>query len=193
MVLNIQRKFSFIQSIPGIYAIQRPFLPIQMDGMMNAVEDNQQKIGFKRQIYEQLDDLPSKSLCLGYTTPQCKGSSRGPPVWSIPPLLPSNIGTIFTNIPFAPVPYYGADVFDHDNIFLGNLKSRNNDDKLKGDECVSTCDEFSAGFDVKVETGGIREEGEPSPLNQAPRLEDGVVGLGFEHHRGGISERCCKS
>lgn len=205
MVLNIQRKFNYIQSIPGIYAIQRPFFPsqdynnahgvMQTTGMVNVVEDKQQMIGFKRQIFEQFDDLPSKSLCLGYTTPHINVSSGGLPMWSIPPLLPSvpsNIGMFFSKIPPTPVPHCGTDVFDQDNIFLDNLKSLNCDHKLKSGECVSTLDEFSANLDVKVEMGGVRQErAREEPLNQVLRLEDGMIGLGFEPQRG--SERCCKS
>ncbi|KAL8491980.1 hypothetical protein ACS0TY_023542 [Phlomoides rotata] len=173
MVLNIQRKFSFIQSIPGIYAIQRPFLQIHEYNnahavmQTNVVQDKQhQVIGFKRQIYEQLEDLPSKSLCLGYTN----DTSGGLPMWSIPPLLPSNIsgGAFFSKIPSTAVPHYGT---DHDNIFLGNLKSHN---KLKVDECFSNFDEVSASLDVKVEMGGVREEGvreeKSCTLNQGLRL-----------------------
>ena len=29
LVISIQRKFSFLQSVPGVCAIQRPYLPIQ--------------------------------------------------------------------------------------------------------------------------------------------------------------------
>lgn len=172
---------------------------MQTNGTLNGIDDKHQMIGLKRQNYEQRDDSPTKSIYLGYNSPQ-NGSIGSLPLWSIPPLLPSmpsNIGAFFSKIPSVPVPYCAYEGFDHDNILLNNngsnLKSGTSQ-KSKGDDRVTTFDEIPA-IDVKVEVPGGQEEGvheeKHSPLNQTLRLEDGVVALGFEHHRG--AEKCSKS
>ncbi|KAH6822927.1 hypothetical protein C2S53_002740 [Perilla frutescens var. hirtella] len=189
MVLNIQRKFSYLQTIPGIYAIQRPYQPIQnpqldynnsqrlkqTSGMLDGIDDKNQMIGLKRQNYEQLDISPTnKSLYSGYNNSTQNYSAEALPFWSIPPLLPSmpsNLGAFFSKSPSVPVPYFSPQGFNHDNILLNNngitLKS-DATQKLKGDECVA------ASFDcVKVEGGGEQEGGvgeeKHSPLSQALR------------------------
>ncbi|CAI9115838.1 OLC1v1016841C1 [Oldenlandia corymbosa var. corymbosa] len=118
LVISIQRKFSYLQSIPGIYAIQRPYLPIQQNTHtfrtnLNAtqiaieanetaafgaeVDDKRQLIGSKRLYCDRPDDFcqVNKSINLGYHHSPYTGISNtttGPPppaLWSIPPLLPS--------------------------------------------------------------------------------------------------------
>ncbi|PIN26162.1 hypothetical protein CDL12_01093 [Handroanthus impetiginosus] len=193
IVLSIQRKFNYLQSIPGIYAIQRPYLPVQntntfdynhrlmqTSGPSSGIDDKHHTmIGSKRQHYEQPDDSPTKSIYLGYNSPH-NSSTGSLPVWSIPPLLPSmpcNIEAFFSKVPSVSLPCYAPEGIDHEN-FLINLKSGTS----------GNLDEISA-IDVKVEIGGVQADGveEEKPL----RLEDGVVGLGFEPHKRG--EKCCKS
>lgn len=172
LVLNIQRKFSYLQSIPGIYAIQRPYLGQRFMQTTNGTdEDRHETTGLKSQNYEQPDI--SKSLYLGYnTTPQNCSSGEPLPLWSFPPLLPSNLGAFLPRVSSLPGQYYAPQGFDHDNILLNKLTG--------GDQCVSPFD------DVKVEAGGVQEdrvgEEKHSPLSQT---------LGFEPHRG--AGKCCKS
>lgn len=187
MVLNIQRKFSYLQSLPGIYTIQRPHHPNhspQLDytsvpRLMQATDDKQQMIGLEKQNYE---TSPTKPLYLGYNnTPQIC-SAEASSVWSIPPLLPSNLGPFF---PKAPAPYYAPQGFDHDGVLLNSNSITIKSDgghKLEGDGGAASFGDIGAVDVVKLEAGGGREEGAG---------EDGVVALGFELHRG--AEKCCES
>lgn len=179
-MLNIQRKFSYLQSIPGIYAIQRPYAPQNPhldQRFMQTTNGTDEDRHEKSQNYEQPDI--SKSLYLGYnTTPQNCSSGEPLPLWSIPPLLPSNLGAFLPRVSSLPGQYYAPQGFDHDNILLNNGITHN---KLTGgDQCLSPFD------DVKVEAGGVQEdrvgEEKHSPLSQT---------LGFEPHRG--AGKCCKS
>lgn len=186
MVLNIQRKFSYLQSIPGIYAIQRPYAlqnPHLDQRFMQTTngtdEDKHETTGLKSQNYEQPDI--SKPLYLGYnTTPQNCSSGEPLPLWSIPPLLPSNLGAFLPRVSSLPVQYYAPQGFDHDSVLLNNginFKSDATHKLTGGDQCFD---------DVKVEAGGVQEdrvgEEKHSPLSQT---------LGFEPHRG--AGKCCKS
>ncbi|KAL3840436.1 hypothetical protein ACJIZ3_025027 [Penstemon smallii] len=114
LVISIQRKFSYLNSLPGIYAIQRPFLQIQnsnnffhSNNSRLLTENNE--IGTKRQNYEQLDILPTKSIYLGHNSPQNGISTGALPLCPIPPLL-SKI----------PQSYYASEAFDHENTLLNN-------------------------------------------------------------------------
>ncbi|KAG6422090.1 hypothetical protein SASPL_118653 [Salvia splendens] len=187
MVLNIQRKFSYLQSLPGIYTIQRPHHPNhspQLDytsapRLMQATDDKQQMIGLERQNYE---TSLTKPFYLGYNnTPQIC-SAEASSLWSIPPLLPSNLGPFF---PKAPAPYYAPQGFDHDGVLLNSNSITIKSDgghKLEDGGGTASFGDIGAVDVVKVEAGGGQEEGAG---------EDGVVALGFELHRG--AERCCES
>ncbi|KAL2242097.1 UNVERIFIED_CONTAM: Protein RICE SALT SENSITIVE 3 [Sesamum indicum] len=177
MVLSIKRKFSYIQSIPGIYTIQRPYLPVQnpnnfnhdnphglmqTNGALSGFDDKQQMIGLKRQNYEKSDDSPTTSIYLGYNGTQ-SGYSGALPLWSIPPLLPSipyNLGAFFSKIPSVPVPYYAPGVIDHENTLLNSTDH----------EYRATFDEIPAVYVKVEETPCVQEEeGEeekPRTLNQ---------------------------
>ncbi|GMI91123.1 hypothetical protein HRI_002781600 [Hibiscus trionum] len=100
LVISIQRKFSYLQSIPGVFAIQRPYLPIQHTYALkpnNQMSENHETSichdekcqlgGMKRLIYERSDDSPIKSINLGWNSPQ--NGIIGPPFCSIPPLVPT--------------------------------------------------------------------------------------------------------
>ncbi|XP_057779636.1 protein RICE SALT SENSITIVE 3-like isoform X2 [Salvia miltiorrhiza] len=188
MVLNIQRKFSYLQSIPGIYMTQRPNHPIhnpQLDyntapRLMQAtatLSDKHQMIGFERQN------------CLGYNNSPQICSAEASPLWSIPPLLPSNLGPFLPKAPSAPLPYYGPQGFVHGDILLN---SNSNSITLKSHKLEGVAS-FDDNIDVvKVEAGGGQEEGVGEEKHsQTMRLEDGVLALGFELHRG--AQKCCKS
>ncbi|KAF5935176.1 hypothetical protein HYC85_026305 [Camellia sinensis] len=120
LVISIQRKFSYIQSIPGIYAIQRPyqFQPIQYPYTFKPInnhttfESHDDKChhltGTKRLLYggKQEKEPPLKSLNLGYNTTTTSGG--GAPPQPPPPLFPSmpcSLGALFSKIPFV-VPNY---------------------------------------------------------------------------------------
>ncbi|KAG8390909.1 hypothetical protein BUALT_Bualt01G0132500 [Buddleja alternifolia] len=195
LVLSIQRKFSYLQSIPGMYAtIQRPYPPIQnpnafdynnshvvmeTNGSLYANVDNHHMIGSKRQNYEQSDGSPTKSIFLGYNSPQ-----NGLPLLSIPPL-----GAFLSKIPYVPGSYYAPEGVDHQHDLLNNLKSGNRQNFK-----VVMFDE-SRVSDVKVETSCVQEEGvreeKPSPLNGTLELDNGLVALGYESVRG--AQKHCKS
>nr|GLL48236.1 transcription factor bHLH155-like isoform X1 [Ipomoea trifida] len=104
LVINIQRKFSYLQSIPGIYAIQRPYLPLQhpytykpntpstaaIEACKSGYETEDKRTALlntpsKRTNLEELNNSPVKSMNLGYNSPQ----NNALPLWSIPPLFPS--------------------------------------------------------------------------------------------------------
>lgn len=191
MVINIQRKFSYLQSIPGIYVIQRPYLPmqnpnsyenyyphkqIQNSGTLTGIEDKQQMVGFKRQNYPQPNDVtPSKSVYLGHNSPQ-NGLTGSMPIWPIPPLLPSmpcNMGALLPKVTSVTAtalrPYNSTDgennlFFNQSSIFkCGNLKI--------ADQCAAMGFDDMPAVDVKVEIPGQEEK--PGLLNHA-------VGLGLK-------------
>lgn len=89
LVINVQRKFSYLHSMPGIFAVQRPYLPSQHPYVLKPdVQIENQSTGLKRLFSSMLDESPIKSINLGWNTPQHSLPS-GSPVWPIPPLLPS--------------------------------------------------------------------------------------------------------
>lgn len=153
MVLSIQRKFSYLHSILGTYSIHRPHPNPQHDynrftHTLSAADEKHQMQECGRQHYEQVNLSPTKPLYLG---------EEALPLWSMPPLMRSNLGPFFPKNPSVSVPYYAPLGFDHDNILLDSngvdLKN-----KAKGDERVESFDEIRA-IDVKVEVGGAREDG----------------------------------
>ncbi|KAL9683487.1 hypothetical protein QQ045_015309 [Rhodiola kirilowii] len=91
LVASIQRKFTYLQSLPGLFALQRPHIPIQhlqsnthsTEGASNA----KQSLGSKR-TYDQLPNLQPihKSFNLCWNSVQ--NGRRLPPVLPIPPLYP---------------------------------------------------------------------------------------------------------
>ncbi|XP_019245155.1 PREDICTED: uncharacterized protein LOC109225018 isoform X2 [Nicotiana attenuata] len=143
LVVSIQRKFSYLQSIPGIYAIQRPFLPMQhtytykpkditlVNETDNQMDDNNQLIGSKRLQGERLHEFPVKAINIGYNSPQGMASL---PLWSIPSLLPSvpcNLGSLLSKVPArAPSSYANA---VHDSIFHDGIMKTTTNQNIKVD------------------------------------------------------------
>uniref|UniRef100_A0A7N0TQR4 Transcription factor MYC/MYB N-terminal domain-containing protein n=1 Tax=Kalanchoe fedtschenkoi TaxID=63787 RepID=A0A7N0TQR4_KALFE len=92
LVASIQRKFSYLQGLPGIFALQRPYIPIQ-HLQPDSHTTRQQSIvkqshGAKR-TYDQLPNAqqpPCKTFHLGWNNTQ--NGRRLPPVLPIPPLYP---------------------------------------------------------------------------------------------------------
>ncbi|CAA0840681.1 Serine/threonine-protein kinase WNK (With No Lysine)-related [Striga hermonthica] len=139
MVTSIQRKLSYIQSLPGIHAIQRPYQPIQDSIFLdynnsqrlivqtNEFDDRKyHMIGSIGQNYEiPSNGLPtSKSIFLGYNLLHSSG----------------NLGAPFTKTPFVQVPHCGPE---------GVVNILQNNNNLKGEEYDAAFDDISA-FDVKV-------------------------------------------
>ncbi|KAL7618232.1 transcription factor LHW [Lactuca sativa] len=99
LVLTIQRKFSYLRSIPGLFHIQRPFSNVQVQQCTYnplkqktiGSEGAHQVIGSKVNIHageSQHHKGPVWSLGSGYNTQE-----NGPPFWPIPPLLPYKFGS----------------------------------------------------------------------------------------------------
>ncbi|XP_050212861.1 uncharacterized protein LOC126664499 [Mercurialis annua] len=193
LVINIQRKFSYLQSIPGVFAIQRPYLPIQhpyilkpnitvIESQETAVPVHDNKRGVKRLFDERFDDIPVKSISLGWNNPQ--NGIAGPPFWSIPPLLPTmscSLGALLSKLPSViPSSYPSIQAFDAPHV---NCTSNNSLSQIsKVDNCglareVSTKVESSS-----CQLDAVHDE-KVIPVRPNQGLEIGVVGFG--HRREG--------
>lgn len=187
LVLNIQRKFSYLQSIPGIYMTQRPYLPthnpnfectnpqvpMAANGSSCRLEDKPQMIGSKRRNDDQTEDSPVKAMLLGYNSPQ-NDMSESLPMWPIPPLLPSmacNLGAILSKIPSASQSYY----VNENNFFSSNLKS-----KSGTSHDLKVVDDYSPPFD-NIPINNVEED---------VKQEENASHLGYEPHR--VKRKCCK-
>ncbi|XP_062097609.1 uncharacterized protein LOC133803541 [Humulus lupulus] len=121
LVIGIQRKFTYLQSIPGVFAMQRPYLPIQHPYSLKpntqtiethqdsalSIYEKRQSTGLKRLFNEISDDSPTKSINLGWSTPQ-NGISGSSTLWPVPPLLPSmsySLGALLSKLPYV-IPNY---------------------------------------------------------------------------------------
>ncbi|XP_062159338.1 protein RICE SALT SENSITIVE 3-like isoform X2 [Alnus glutinosa] len=144
LVISIQRKFSYLQSIPGVFTIQRPCLPIQhpyvIKPSMQTIESHETSLSFynKRQLTRvkrlfgdktEDSDSPIKSINLGWNTPQ--NGIAGQPIWPIPPLLPTmpcSLGALLAKLPSV-APYYSTieapdTALPDDNIDSSNQRVR---------------------------------------------------------------------
>ncbi|WRX30935.1 Transcription factor MYC/MYB N-terminal - like 8 [Theobroma cacao] len=191
LVISIQRKFSYLQSIPGVFAIQRSYLPIQhpyvvkpnnqileSDETAFRLDDNRQLGGTKRLIDERPEDSPIKSVNLGWNSPQ--NGITGPPFWSIPPLLPTmscSLGALLSKLPSV-IPSYNA-IEATDIAMINN--TNNTSQKVKADNGGSLGEVQIA--ETKAQTSSQLEadqEKKPSPVKANLVLQDGaVVELGF--------------
>ncbi|KAG6749064.1 hypothetical protein NC652_032295 [Populus alba x Populus x berolinensis] len=138
LVIGIQRKFSYLQSIPGIFAIQRPYLPVQHPYIIKpnthtienqeiafSVDDKRQITGVKRLFHESLDDFPIKAINMGWNSPQ--NGIPGPPIWSIPPLLPPmscSLGALLSKLPSATPSYSNIEALDTSLLNNNNNNNR---------------------------------------------------------------------
>ncbi|XP_048129818.1 uncharacterized protein LOC115747911 [Rhodamnia argentea] len=184
LVISIQRKFSYLQSIPGVFAIQRPYLPFQDPYLRKShisitehhetfyLEDEKcQFIGAKRLFEEAPDSWPVKSINLGWNTPQY--GVQGPSMWPIPPLLSKLPPMIPAYNPIEP-----PDPAISDRNSIGN-----------GCQTAKTHENQVQIGDVKVEPSchldAISEEKPTSPNCEFNVKDQVLVGLGFEHVRDG--------
>lgn len=116
LVINIQKKFSYLHSIPGVFSMQRSLLPPQLPNTLNPnsnevsflVDERRNMMGGKRCYGERLEELPTKSMNLGWNTPLTYTGNGGGggggvlPFWSIPPLLPTmsrSLGALLSKLP----------------------------------------------------------------------------------------------
>lgn len=108
LVINIQRIFSYLPSIPGFFSIQRPFLPL-LTGTKRSLEEESGN----------LETSPIKSLNLGWNGPQ-SDIPGAPPAWPIPSLLPGvscELGPLLSKMPSA-TPLYNPNT---DNNLYGEV------------------------------------------------------------------------
>ncbi|KAK9270833.1 hypothetical protein L1049_026419 [Liquidambar formosana] len=168
LVISIQRKFSYLQSIPGVFAIQRPYLPIlhpkpntQMIESSQpgfSVDDKRQLTGVKRLYCDRIEEPPIKSINLGWNSPQ--NGVTGPPIWPIPPLLPTmscSLGALFSKLPSV-VPSYNT--IETPEISLVN--NNNNDGSSQGVKAnggVGGLSEVQVA-DIKVESPCLLDGGQ---------------------------------
>ena len=195
LVISIQRKFSYLQSIPGIFAIQRPYLPFQHPYITKpnthtienqeiafSVDDKRQITGVKRLFHESLDDFPIKAINMGWNSPQ--NGIPGPPIWSIPPLLPTmscSLGALLSKLPSATPSYSNIEA-------LGtSLLNNNNNNRSSISQRVRVDDLGVTREGQLVSSGHLdaaREE-KPTSIKPSLNLPDKVVGFG--HVREGES------
>ena len=112
IVLNIQRKFSYLQSIPGVFAVQRPYLPIQhpyitktnfhmMETSEMALSSyNMNQVAVNRLLEERSNYFSMIAINMGRSTPH--DGTQGPTLWSGPPSLPNmscSIGALLSRLP----------------------------------------------------------------------------------------------
>ncbi|XP_038716524.1 protein RICE SALT SENSITIVE 3-like [Tripterygium wilfordii] len=126
LVISIQRKFSYLQSIPGVFALQRPYLPIQHPYILkpntkmivsHEIEGKRQFTGVKRLFEENFEDFPVKSINLGWNNPQ--NGITGPSNWPIPPLFPTmscSLGALLSKLPSVIPTLDTAPVNNNNNI-----------------------------------------------------------------------------
>ncbi|KAJ4833807.1 hypothetical protein Tsubulata_041731 [Turnera subulata] len=196
LVINIQRKFSYLQSMPGVFAIQRPYLPGQhpyiikpnsqiienQELAFSVADDKRQVTGMKRLFDERLDDSPPvKSPNLGWNSPQ--NGISGPSIWSIPPLLPTmscSLGALLSKLPSV-MPYYnGIDALDTALVNCNGNRSTSQR-IVKVDDCCVLSEGHQLATDAKVESPCHLEAArgkKPSSINPSSDLENKVVGFG---------------
>ncbi|KAK7351624.1 hypothetical protein VNO77_11208 [Canavalia gladiata] len=103
LVIGIQRKFSYLQSIPGVFGIQRPYLPIQHPYIVkpSLVERNGMALDMNQvnKLYEERSNCSSMiAIDLGWNPSQ--NGAAGPHLWSAPPPLPTmpcSFGAMLSN------------------------------------------------------------------------------------------------
>lgn len=180
LVISIQRKFSYLQSIPGIFAIQRPYVPIQY---RNATEtsfspdDKSQLAGSKRLFTDRPGEPPIKSINLGWNSPQ-SGAAAPPAILSIPPLLPNmscSLGALLSKLPSV-LPSYTHHIETHDTTLLtnnGNSNTNGTSQKLKVNG-MGGLNEIQIA-DIKLESSCLmdtNQEEKPSSLDPFLVLRD---------------------
>lgn len=183
-MISIQRKFSYLQSIPGFFTLQRPYLPFQDPYLRKShisitehhetfylEDEKRQFIGAKRLFEEAPDSWPVKSINLGWNTPQY--GVQGPSMRLIPPLL-SQLPPMIP--PYNPIEPPDPAISNRNSIGNGCQRAKAHENQ------VQICD-------VKVEPSchldAISEEKPTSPNYEFNVKDQVLVGLGFEPVRDG--------
>lgn len=101
LVISIQRKFSYLRSIPGLFSSQRPIITLQHP--YNSIK-HKSLVGGSTMGSDEAQQLIGSKAIHGHKGPGWPfgpsygmlenggGGANGLPFWPIPPLLPSNIG-----------------------------------------------------------------------------------------------------
>ncbi|KAI4337009.1 hypothetical protein L6164_015471 [Bauhinia variegata] len=184
LVISIQRKFSYLQSIPGVFAIQRPYLPIQHPYMLKPrfqmIENNEtalsmyntnQVSGAKRVIDEISNHSSTKSINLGWNSPQNGTAAAGPSslLSGLPrmpiPNMPCSLGTLLSKLP-AVIPSY-------DSTQATDTDMNNNVNRVSGTRNRAKVEE--CGFRVS-HNGGDDQKAKIGSLNANMDLQDGLSG-----------------
>nr|GEU36661.1 hypothetical protein [Tanacetum cinerariifolium] len=106
LVISIQRKFSYLRSIPGLFSMQRPFSTLQhpynslkhksLVGCSTIGSNEAQQLNGSKTILggeSQPHKGPGWSFGPSYSMLENSGGgNNGLPFWPIPPLLPSSMG-----------------------------------------------------------------------------------------------------
>lgn len=190
LVISIQRKFSYLQGIPGVFAMQRPYLPIQHPYIIkpstNMIENQEANLsvyeknhltGMKRLFSEMGDDSPAKSINLGWNPSQ------------IPPLLPSmsySFGTLLSKLPSV-IPSNNNNTTTSTNYDMAMLVDNYGNNT------------YSSSQVMKVEGGNIKmescchldaaQEEKPDSMNPPNLgLENRIMNLGFRPLREGHTQ-----
>ncbi|KAJ8763262.1 hypothetical protein K2173_026163 [Erythroxylum novogranatense] len=177
LVISVQRKFSYLQSLPGVFAIQRPCLPIQHPYILKpnpqivesqeatfSVDEKHQIAGLKRLFDGTVYDSPTKSINLGCNSPQ--DAITGSPIWSIPPLMPSmscSLGALLSKLPSV-TPQYS----DPESPGTGLIIREHTRYRVKIDGCSVLSGSQPDAADRKVKTSCqlYASQGEkPIPVN----------------------------
>ncbi|XVF39879.1 hypothetical protein PTKIN_Ptkin01aG0068300 [Pterospermum kingtungense] len=179
LVISIQRKFSYLQSIPGVFAIQRPYLPIQHPYVLkpnNQMLENHETTTFclddKRHLGgttkrsmddERPKDSPIKSINLGWNSPQ--NGIIGSSFWSIPPLLPTmscSLGALLSKLPSV-IPSYNS--IEAPDMAVINNTTNNTSLRVKADNGGSLSEVQTAK--TKAEPSGQLEAAQEERRSQA--------------------------
>ncbi|KAB1220319.1 hypothetical protein CJ030_MR3G019065 [Morella rubra] len=188
LVISIQRKFGYLQSIPGVFAIQRPNLPIQHPYVLkpntHAIESHETEFSVyekhqltrvKRLFDEKPDCFPLKSINLGWNTPQ--NGIAGPPIWSIPPLLPTmscSLGALLAKLPSV-TSYDGIEA--PDTALLNNTTNSTNQRVQVGSDGIQI-NNIKLELPSQIDSGAQEEK--PTSFNNNLELRNGLgVELGF--------------
>ncbi|KAF8404974.1 hypothetical protein HHK36_009869 [Tetracentron sinense] len=200
LVISIQRKFSYLHSIPGVFAMQRPYLPIQHPNTLKpntqmiknsnemgfVVDDNRHVKGGKRCYGERLDDSPIKSMNLGWNSPQT--AVGGGPFWSIPPLLPTmscSLGALLSKLPSVIPSHDAIEALDNSTSSGQHYTNNSTSRRLKFNGDGLRQNQIS---DVKVEYCFVRASEEEKPKTQnlnSSLLDQVAVQLGIGAQREG--------
>lgn len=169
--------------------MQRPYLPIQHPYMLKpntrliesqegafSIDDKRQISGVKRLFDERFDDFAIKSINLGWNSPQI--GIRGPPIWSIPPLLPAmscSLGALLSKLPSVIPSYDTTEAIDTNLLVSSNNKSTSQAAKVNNHGLVS---QGHVASTTKVESSCQLDAGKPISLNPNSELENETVGFG---------------